>query len=91
MAGSWQIGLLVVATVVTFVSASSESSWFGSEMNVIQKVYDDCQNKNDIVGCLKGKALGAITKAVEQVRGISRKEERDFRQWDLKKVKLNYV
>lgn len=71
---TWKLGIVVVvvtvalAAVASPVSAYSESNWFGSELNVIQKVYDDCQNKNDIVGCLKGKALAAINKASEQVR-----------------------
>lgn len=67
---------VVVATVLSLAAASSETGWFGSEFSVVQKVYEDCQNKNDIVGCLKGKALGAINKAVEQVReqGGSREE-----------------
>lgn len=41
--------------------------WLGSEFSVLQKVYDDCQDKNDFTGCLKGKALVALTKAVDQV------------------------
>lgn len=63
----WQ-GIVVVATVLlSMVAASSETGWFGSEFSVVQKVYDDCADKNDIVGCLKGKAVNAINKAVEQV------------------------
>lgn len=70
MAGRWQVGIVVVATVLTsLAAASSETGWFSSEFSVVQKVYEDCQNKNDIVGCLKGKALSAINKAVEQVSG----------------------
>lgn len=46
---------------------SSGSSWFGPEFSVLQKVYDDCQNKNDFTGCLKGKALVALSKAADQV------------------------
>lgn len=69
MSARWQVGIVVVATVLTsLVAASSETGWFGSEFSVVQKVYEDCQNKNDIVGCLKGKALNALNKAVEQVR-----------------------
>lgn len=53
------------ATTVTVDDASN--SWFGPEFGVLQKVYDDCQNKNDFTGCLKGKALVALTKAASQV------------------------
>lgn len=64
----WQVGIVVVATVLTsLAAASSETGWFGSEYSVVQKVYEDCVNKNDIVGCLKGKALTALNRAVEQV------------------------
>lgn len=70
---------VVVATVLSLAAASSETGWFGSEFSVVQKVYEDCQNKNDIVGCLKGKALGAINKAVEQVRRISRGSREELR------------
>lgn len=63
------VGIVIVATVLTsLAAASSETGWFGSEFSVVQRVYEDCQNKNDIVGCLKGKALSAINKAVDQVR-----------------------
>ncbi|XP_059617713.1 uncharacterized protein LOC132262457 [Phlebotomus argentipes] len=67
MSNRWQVELLVfVALITSIVSASSESSWLGPEFGIIQRVYDDCQDKNDIVGCLKGKALSAISKAVDQ-------------------------
>lgn len=76
------VAIVVVATVLTsLAAASSETGWFGSEFSVVQRVYEDCQNKNDIVGCLKGKALSAINKAVEQVRNGGRAEwvrERDL-------------
>ncbi|XP_055682239.1 uncharacterized protein LOC129789445 [Lutzomyia longipalpis] len=67
MSNRWQVELLVfVALITSIVSASSESSWLGPEFGILQRVYDDCQDKNDIVGCLKGKALTAISKAVDQ-------------------------
>lgn len=64
-----------VAIITSIVSAATPedltgSSWFGPEFSVLQKVYDDCQNKNDFTGCLKGKALLALTKAVDQVSSI---------------------
>lgn len=73
------VGIVIVATVLTsLAAASSETGWFGSEFSVVQRVYEDCQNKNDIVGCLKGKALSAINKAVDQVRNsAANKFERD--------------
>lgn len=48
-------------------STATSNSWFGPEFGVLQKVYDDCQNRNDFTGCLKGKALQALTKAASQV------------------------
>lgn len=67
--------LLVSFIVFTTLAATSygsitedlTSSWLGPEFGVLQKVYDDCHNKNDFTGCLKGKALVALTKAVDQV------------------------
>ncbi|XP_055602772.1 uncharacterized protein LOC129751352 [Uranotaenia lowii] len=43
----------------------SSTSWFGGELSVLQKVYDDCQDKQDFTGCLKGKALTAISRAID--------------------------
>lgn len=58
----------MVATVLTsLVAASTESGWFGSEFSVVQRVYGDCSTKNDMVGCLKGRALEALTKAAQAV------------------------
>lgn len=66
------VSLIVFATLSATSCASLTedltSSWLGPEFGVLQKVYDDCQNKNDFTGCLKGKALVALTKAVDQVR-----------------------
>lgn len=60
--------VVFVAIITSIVSASaSEESWFGPEFSVLQKVYDDCLNKNDFTGCLKGRALAAVSKAVDQV------------------------
>lgn len=47
---------------------ADESSWWPSaEFAVLQKVYDDCSMKRELTSCLKGKALTALTRAVEQV------------------------
>lgn len=69
------IELVMCAGVITSAVAASKSlpylsteGWFGPEFSVLQKVYDDCIEKNDFTGCLKGKALVALTKAVDQVR-----------------------
>lgn len=69
------IELVICAGVITSAMAASNSlpylpteGWFGPEFSVLQKVYDDCIDKNDFTGCLKGKALVALTKAVDQVR-----------------------
>jgi hypothetical protein len=46
----------------------SETSSLGSEFSVLLKVYDDCQETKDFTGCLKHKALTAITRAMDMVR-----------------------
>ncbi|XP_017076678.2 uncharacterized protein LOC108111655 [Drosophila eugracilis] len=51
--------------------ASSLSDWssgwgFGPEMALVRRVYDDCQDKNDFIGCLKQKALHALSRALDQ-------------------------
>lgn len=47
---------------------ADESSWWQSaEFSMLQKVYDDCSAQRDLTTCLKGKALTALTRAVEQV------------------------
>lgn len=64
------VELLVVLALSTAVFAASvpkQSEDVGKELNIIQKVYDDCENKEDFTGCLKGKAITAISRAVEQV------------------------
>nr|XP_034829510.1 uncharacterized protein LOC117986742 isoform X2 [Maniola hyperantus] len=46
---------------------ADESSWWPSaEFAILQKVYDDCSSQKHVTMCLKGKALSALTKAVEQ-------------------------
>ena len=46
---------------------NSENSVFGGELSVLQKVYDDCQEKPDFTECLKGKALNAVARAIDMV------------------------
>ncbi|XP_058834862.1 uncharacterized protein LOC131692043 [Topomyia yanbarensis] len=46
-------------------SNKNENSWFSGELSVLHKVYDDCQDKQDFTGCLKGKALTAISRAID--------------------------
>ncbi|XP_028030130.1 uncharacterized protein LOC114242981 [Bombyx mandarina] len=46
---------------------AGESSWWPSaEFAVLQKVYDDCSSQKHMSLCLKGKALIALSRAVEQ-------------------------
>lgn len=54
---------VLVSIITSIVTASEETSWFGSEFSVLQKLYDDCQDTNDFSGCLKGKALTALSRA----------------------------
>lgn len=52
---------------------ADESSWWPSaEFAVLQKVYDDCSAQRELTTCLKGKALTALTRAVEQVGHVTR-------------------
>lgn len=63
--------LLTISTAALSASVAKKSSNFdemGKEFSVLQKVYDDCQENEDFGGCLKGKALTAIARAVDQVR-----------------------
>ncbi|XP_060802881.1 uncharacterized protein LOC106133584 isoform X1 [Amyelois transitella] len=47
-------------------SGRSEDSWWPSaEFTILQKVYDDCSAHKQFSTCLKGKALTALTRAVE--------------------------
>ncbi|XP_055299203.1 uncharacterized protein LOC129566877 isoform X2 [Sitodiplosis mosellana] len=60
--------VVFVAIITSIVSAASatEDSWLGPEFSVLQKVYDDCLNRDDFTGCLKGRALVALDKAINQ-------------------------
>ncbi|XP_033161266.1 uncharacterized protein LOC117141750 [Drosophila mauritiana] len=58
-------------SAVESATASSPGDWgsawgFGPEMALVRRVYDDCQDKNDFIGCLKQKALHALTRALDQ-------------------------
>lgn len=57
----------IITSIVSATSAASEDSWFAPEFSVLQKVYDDCLDKDDFTGCLKGRALAALNKAISQV------------------------
>ncbi|XP_052862581.1 uncharacterized protein LOC128269219 [Anopheles cruzii] len=66
---------LTLASVIAVTAAASagvrgvrstqQQPQLGAELNVVQKVYDDCQDKQDFAGCLKGKALTAISRAID--------------------------
>lgn len=71
---------LTLASVIAVTAAASAgargarsqhqqqpSGWFGGELSVVQKVYEDCQDKQDFTGCLKGKALTAMSRAIDMV------------------------
>lgn len=63
--------LFALAGAVLSASVAKKATEFdsmGKEFSVLQKVYDDCQENEDFGGCLKGKALNAISRAVDQVR-----------------------
>lgn len=57
---------------------ATESELLGKEFAVLQRVYDDCQENEDFGGCLKGKALTAISRAVDQVNSLSLSLPQDF-------------
>lgn len=48
------------------VSSQASTSWLGPEFQIIRRVYDDCQAKNDFMSCLKHKALTGLSRAIEQ-------------------------
>ncbi|KAG6455827.1 hypothetical protein O3G_MSEX009407 [Manduca sexta] len=46
---------------------AEESSWWSSgDFFILRKLYDDCSVQKHMTLCLKGKALSALTRAVEQ-------------------------
>ncbi|KAG5675786.1 hypothetical protein PVAND_005660 [Polypedilum vanderplanki] len=66
------VEILLVLAVSSAVFAASvpkksnDEEQVGKDLTVLQKVYDDCESKDDFTGCLKGKALTALSRAVEQ-------------------------
>lgn len=66
------VQLFLALTISTAVFAASVAKKAEDEeikeLNILKKVYDDCESKDDFTGCLKGKALTAISRAVEQVK-----------------------
>ncbi|XP_022225411.2 uncharacterized protein LOC111076094 [Drosophila obscura] len=58
-------------SVVEAAATPSTSDWsmglgFGPEMSLVRRLYDDCQDKNDFIGCLKQKALHALARALDR-------------------------
>lgn len=47
-------------------SSTTSTSWLGPEFQIIRRVYDDCQAKDDFMSCLKQKALNGLGRAIEQ-------------------------
>ncbi|KAL7741991.1 hypothetical protein ACLKA6_018248 [Drosophila palustris] len=48
-------------------SPAGSSDWgLGPELALVRRVYDDCQERNDFIGCLKQKALHALTRALDK-------------------------
>lgn len=48
------------------VASQTSNSWLGPEFQIMRRVYDDCQAKNDFISCLKHKALTGLSRAIEQ-------------------------
>jgi hypothetical protein len=59
--------LFAISGAVLCASVSKNSADITSEINVLSKVYDECEAKEDFGGCLKAKAATAISRATEQV------------------------
>ncbi|XP_064553778.1 uncharacterized protein Osi21 [Drosophila montana] len=48
-------------------TSASISDWgLGPELTLARRVYEECQEKNDFIGCLKKKALQALSRALDQ-------------------------
>ncbi|XP_065358488.1 uncharacterized protein Osi21 [Calliphora vicina] len=54
------------AKTTNTASSQTSTSWLGPEFQIIRRVYDDCQAKNDFMSCLKHKALTGLSRAIEQ-------------------------
>ncbi|XP_017854655.1 uncharacterized protein LOC108608001 [Drosophila busckii] len=51
----------------TAAATAEHSLWsLPAEFALVRRVYDDCQDKQDFIGCLKQKSLQALTRAQEQ-------------------------
>ena len=67
------VELLILFTIsgavlsASVAKKSSDVDQMEKEFSVLSKVYNDCEGKEDFGGCLKGKALTAISRAVDQV------------------------
>lgn len=72
------VKIVIVASIASLAAAAAvqtemaKGEWLSPEFSVLQKVYEDCQDKQEFTGCLKGKALTALTRAIEQVRSSYR-------------------
>ncbi|BFF95820.1 uncharacterized protein DMAD_13145 [Drosophila madeirensis] len=60
-------------SIVEAAATPSSNDWsmglglgLGPEMSLVRRVYDDCQDKSDFIGCLKQKALHALSRALDQ-------------------------
>ncbi|SPP79508.1 uncharacterized protein LOC117581946 [Drosophila guanche] len=62
-------------SIVEAAATPSSNGWsmglglglgLGPEMSLVRRVYDDCQDKSDFIGCLKQKALHALSRALDQ-------------------------
>ncbi|CAO1373873.1 unnamed protein product [Diamesa hyperborea] len=67
------VNLLMLCSITSAVlsatvpkKATEMADQMGKEFSILQKVYDDCHDKSDFTGCLKGKAVMAISRAIEQ-------------------------
>lgn len=59
--------LFAISSAVLCASVAKNSADISSEINVLSKVYDDCEAKEDFGACLKAKAATAFSRATEQV------------------------
>lgn len=59
--------LFGVVGVVLSASVAKNSVDMSSNLNVLSKVYDECESREDFGACMKAKAATAISRAVDQV------------------------
>lgn len=48
------------------IQETATNDWWVPEFTIIRKVYEDCQDKNDFILCLKERAMHALSRALEQ-------------------------